>query len=414
MPSFRSEWFWSDWLQAKDADCAAFMKQNYKPDFTYPDFAKDFTAEFYDPDQWADIFNASGARYVVLVSKHHEGFTNWPSKYSFSWNSVGVGPNKDLVGMLANSIRKKTNIHFGLYHSLFEWFNPLFLQDKANNWATNDFVVRKTMPELYELVKAYKPDIIWSDGDWDAKDVYWNSTNFLAWLYNDSPVKNTVVSNDRWGKGIMCHHGGFLTCSDRYNPGVLQKKKWENAMTLDKQSWGYRRNTNITQFLTMDDLIETLVKTVSCGGNILINVGPTKEGTIIPLFEERLRALGGWLDVNGEAIYKTRPWKFQNDTETPRVWYTAKKTESGSISVYAIVLDWPDPGPFKLGAPVPISRKTEIHLLGYPDPIGWKVPANGTEKGIYLEIPVIPFNHQPCDYAWVFKMDYLENQIIWY
>nr|KAG5697078.1 hypothetical protein BaRGS_001994 [Batillaria attramentaria] len=202
-------------MGAKDKDVISFMQANYRPDFTYADFAKDFTAEFFIADQWADIFNASGARYIVFVSKHHEGYTNWPSKYSFNWNSMDVGPNRDIVGELASALRSKTNLHFGLYHSLFEWFNPLFLQDKANNFSTQDFVNSKTLPELYELVNTYKPDVVWSDGDWDAKDTYWKSRDFLAWLYNSSPVKDTVVTNDRWGNGVMCHHGGFLTCSDR-------------------------------------------------------------------------------------------------------------------------------------------------------------------------------------------------------
>jgi len=404
MGSLQAEWFWEYWLGQKLPLTVDFMKKNYKPDFTYPDFAKDFTAEFFNPEQWAELFNASGARYVVLTSKHHEGYTNWPSKYSYSWNSMDVGPNRDLVGELADAIRAKTSIKFGLYHSLFEWYNPLYLEDKKNGFKTNKFVEYKTMPELYELVNTYKPEVIWSDGDWEAPDTYWNSTGFVSWLYNESPVKDTVVTNDRWGSGIACHHGGFFTCHDRFNPGTLQKRKWENAMTVDRNSWGFRRNVNVGDILTMEELIGTVVKTVSCGGNILINVGPTKDGRIVPIFEERLRSLGGWLGVNGEAIYGTIPWVFQNDTTTPNVWYTSKKDASGGLAVYAIVLTWPDPGVFKLGAPEP-TQKTTVTLLGYPEPISWQ--SAPTEKGIILKIPIITFIKMPCDYAWVFKISNL-------
>ena len=138
-----------------------FMDKHYPPDFKYGEFAKDFKAEFYNPDQWADIFQDSGAKYIVFTTKHHEGYCMWPSKTSWNWNSMDVGPHRDIVGELANSIRKNTNITFGLYHSLYEWFNPMYLDDKASNWTKQDFVKSKTMPELYELVNRYKPELIW-------------------------------------------------------------------------------------------------------------------------------------------------------------------------------------------------------------------------------------------------------------
>lgn len=118
------------------------------------------------------------------------------------------------------------------------------------------------MPELYELVLNYKPEVIWSDGDWEASSSYWNSTEFLAWLYNDSPVKDTVAVNDRWGSDCSCKHGGYYTCSDRYNPGTIQKHKFENAMTIDKASWGFRREAKLEDFYTIEGLIETLLQTV--------------------------------------------------------------------------------------------------------------------------------------------------------
>ena len=102
--------------------------------------------------------------------------------------------------------------------------------------------------------------------------------------------------------------------------GKLQKHKWENCMTIDKYSWGYRRNARLSDYLTIDDIVKTFVETVSCGGNMLMNVGPTRDGKIAPVFEERLRQLGQWLSVNGEGIYSTRPWSHQNDTVTKNVW----------------------------------------------------------------------------------------------
>ncbi|CAK8697412.1 unnamed protein product [Clavelina lepadiformis] len=377
VPSFENEWFWWNWKGAKIPSYIEFMKENYPPNFEYADFAPQFTAEFFDPDSWADLFKASGAKYIALTSKHHEGFTNWPSVNSWNWNSVDVGPRRDLVGDLAASIRNRTSIHFGLYHSLFEWFNPLYLKDKEGGFKTQDFVRTKTMPELYDLINNYKPELIWSDGQWEASSDYWNSTEFLAWLYNSSPVKNTIVVNDRWGKGTPCKHGGYYTCQDRYNPGTLQTHKWENAMTIDKRSWGYRRNAPLSDYLTIDELLKTFVTTISCGGNMLANIGPTKEGTIPTIFEERLRQMGKWLGINGEAVYSSVPWKHQNDTTNPDVWYTAKGGK-----VYAFVLEWSSS--IKLGSPLATSSSSTIDLIGGARNLTWE-PLK--PSGVKVDIP---------------------------
>ena len=133
---------------------------------------------------------------------------------------MDTGPQMDLVGALASAIRNRTDVHFGLYFSQFEWFNDWYLADKAAKFTTQVYPSMVSLPQMHELVNMYLPEIIWSDGDWEAPDTYWNSTEFLAWLYNESPVKDTVVVNDRWGSGCACKHGGYWTCQDRYNPGV--------------------------------------------------------------------------------------------------------------------------------------------------------------------------------------------------
>ncbi|CAL8136122.1 unnamed protein product [Orchesella dallaii] len=219
VPGVASEWFWRQWQNGNN-ETTRFMESNFKPNTTYQEFAPQFTAEFYDPDQWAQLFKKSGARYIVLTSKHHEGYTLWPSRYSFSWNAQDVGPHRNVLGDLAKAIRNQTDLKFGLYHSLYEWFNPLWVHDTQNNLTTDEFVRFKTLPELYELVNTYEPEIVWSDGEWEAPDDYWQSKEFLAWLYNESPVRETVVTNDRWGHETLCTHGGYYTCADRYNPGL--------------------------------------------------------------------------------------------------------------------------------------------------------------------------------------------------
>lgn len=371
VPAYSGEWLWYNWKVKQDPDVVRFMETQY-PGWAYQAFAPLFTARLFDPATWVELFEAAGARYIVTTAKHHDGYTLYPSAHSANWNS-DVGPGRDLLAELQAAVHADApNLRFGLYHSLYEWFHPLYLQDKANNWTSQAFVTQKSGAELYELVERYQPDMIWSDGDWEAPDSYWNATAFLAWLYNDSPVKDTVVTNDRWGQGTACQHGGFLTCEDRYSPGEVQARKYESCQTLDKKSWGYRRNARLEDFLSFSELLATLVTTVATNGNLLLNVGPDSDGLIHPIFEERLRQLGGWLRLHGWAIYGTRPWRVANDSVAAAVWYTSYSHQEtkeegdarsgsnlsanaqGSTTVYAIILNWPEPNnreTLVLGAP---------------------------------------------------------------
>ncbi|XP_028316665.1 tissue alpha-L-fucosidase-like [Gouania willdenowi] len=366
VPAFGSEWFWWHWQGQKPPDqkCVSFMKQNYPPGFSYPEFAPDFHAQSFDPEKWADLFQASGAKYVVLTAKHHEGFTNWGSAHSWNWNSVDTGPHRDLVGDLGEAVRRRS-LHYGLYNSLYEWFHPLYLKDKQNGFKTQEFVMNKLLPELRDMILRYRPEVIWSDGDWEAPDTYWNSTGFLAWLYNESPVKDTVVTNDRWGAGCACKHGGYYNCRDKYTPGQLPKHKWEKCTSVDTLSWGYRRNMEISELMDAPSIIEDLVSTVALGGNYLLNVGPTPYGTIPAVFQERLRGVGAWLKVNGEAIYASKPWRVQHENSTATVWYTAKDNV-----VFAVITGKSVSIDLQLLAPRP-SATTKVTLLGSPLPLNW-------------------------------------------
>ncbi|XP_041665280.1 tissue alpha-L-fucosidase-like [Cheilinus undulatus] len=395
VPGFGSEWFWWHWQgqQPPDSKCVKFMTKNYPPGFSYPEFAPQFHAEFFNPGDWADIFKASGAKYVVLTAKHHEGFTNWPSPNSWNWNSVDTGPHRDLVGDLGEAVRNRS-LHYGLYNSLYEWFHPLYLMDKKHRFKTQEFVMHKLLPELYNMVVRYKPDVIWSDGDWEAPDTYWNSTQFLAWLYNDSPVKDRVVTNDRWGAGCACKHGGYYNCEDKFTPGKLPKHKWEKCTSVDTFSWGYRRNMKLNELMDLPAIIEDLVRTVALGGNYLLNVGPTPDGMIPAVFEERLRGVGAWLRINGEAIYASKPWRIQVENTTVPFWYTSK----GS-TVYAIMTTKPPKPTVQLLEPR-TTPTTTVTLLGFPKPLPWS-PVN-PNAGLTIFLPELPFSRGQ---AWTLRLD---------
>ncbi|CAH2074314.1 unnamed protein product, partial [Iphiclides podalirius] len=396
VPGFSSEWFWSNW-KGGDKKSEEFMAENYPPGFTYQDFAPMFKAEFFDPGQWADLFAKAGARYVVLTSKHHDGFALFPSKRSFSWNSYEVGPKRDIVGDLSKAVRE-AGLRFGVYHSLYEWYNPIYEEDRRSNFTARNYADLKLWPDLRQLIHDYEPSVLWSDGDWEAYDSYWRSTEFLAWLYNDSPVRDEIVVNDRWGIGIPCHHGDFYNCADRYNPGALQNHKWENAFTIDRKSWGFRKTMNLNDTLTTNEILYEIVSTVSCGGNALINVGPTQDGTIAPIFQERLLSVGNWLKLNGEAIYGSSPWSHQNDSLNSDVWYTCSKArrsvrhptagprENDDVkAIFAIYLAWPVGNILQLSdvAPYLHSGGHNIELLGNRGVLNWKIK-NGVAN---IELP---------------------------
>jgi alpha-L-fucosidase len=182
-----SEWY-QYWLQSNafNGQVAAYHRRNFGSQ-TYYELANSFKADLYNPDEWAQLFEKAGARYIVAVAKHHDGFCWWPSKeadqtWGFPWNAMEVGPHRDLLGELFTAVRK-TSVKPGVYCSLYEWYNPLYLKDPEQ------YTMRHLMPQLKDLINTYKPDVLWTDGDWDQSDSTWHSTDFLDWLYNDSPVK---------------------------------------------------------------------------------------------------------------------------------------------------------------------------------------------------------------------------------
>jgi alpha-L-fucosidase len=312
-----AEWYWErigrpgnpdpDSNDAKiRRETHAFHQRVYGKEFQYADFAPKFTAEMFNADQWAEIFARSGAKYVVLVSKHHDGFALWPSpeadaSWGRKWNAVDVGPRRDLVGELSAAVRRR-NLEMGFYFSLYEWFNPLWLAGKPD-----EYVARHMFPQFKDLVTRYSPSVIFSDGEWELSSEQWRAPELLAWLYNDSPVAQKVVVNDRWGKESRHRHGGYYTTE--YGAGLPgATHPWEENRGIG-HSYGYNRNEDLDDYSSGRKLLLTLLDTVSRGGNLLLNVGPTADGRIPVEMQDRLAYLGQWLAHNGEAIYGTRVFR---------------------------------------------------------------------------------------------------------
>eukprot|EP00392_Amoebophrya_sp_AT5.2_P017193 g17521.t1 len=384
VPAHSSEWY--GWQRYGENKHIAWQAHNFPSVQKYEDFAKWFTAKKFVPADWADLFEAAGAKYVVLTTKHHDAYTLWPSKLSPNWNSMEVGPQpgRDLVGELANATRAK-KLKFGVYHSMFEWFNADYRQDQRNNWSTQKFSKGKTIPELHDLMEQYKPSLIWSDGEWEARDDYWTSREFLAWLYNESPVKDEIVVNDRWAGpnppqpgGTRLRHGGYYSGDDRQEGGAqFLKHKWESTATVDPNSWGYNKDTPVADYLPAHELIKKLVAAVAYGGNYLLNVGPTAEGVIVDAFQDRLKSIGSYLSINGEAVYKTRACEeIQAQSGVDGGYYTAKPDQK---LVYLHVVpshgSWPSPGStLQLTG---VKSADSVHLLTADGPTEVKCTEHG-------------------------------------
>ncbi|MGP8243828.1 MAG: alpha-L-fucosidase [Bryobacteraceae bacterium] len=308
-----AEWYWHSLTEGKKAKAPGddgyhtwqFHRRVYGADFRYQDFAPLFRAELFDPYHWADAIARSGARYVALTSKHHEGFTLWRSaeanrSWGRPWNAVDIGPRRDLLAELTEAGRSR-GLHMGIYYSLYEWYNPLWLADRAR------YVTEHMMPQFKDVVSHARPDLIFSDGEWDLTSDEWHAPELLAWLFNESPARELVVMNDRWGKDTRQKHGGYFTTE--YTSGMSQSAHpWEENRGMG-YSYGYNRVETLGDYRSSRELLLMLLDIVSRGGNLLLDIGPTADGRIPVIMEERLVQIGDWLRPNGAAIYGARPWK---------------------------------------------------------------------------------------------------------
>ncbi len=384
-----AEWYWKRIMGNEKADVLFrdYHNKMYGEDFYYQDFAGSFKAEHFEPEKWADVFKRSGAKYVVLTSKHHEGFTLWPSEQSWNWNSVDVGPHRDLCGDLSKAV-KDAGLHMGFYYSLYEWFNPLY----HNN--LEKYVDDHMIPQMKDLVTRYEPDIVWTDGEWDHPSEKWKSTEFLAWLYNDSPVKDRVCVNDRWGKETRGVDGGYFTTEyDLVHEGKIGdvEKAWEECRGIGT-SFGYNRIEDLGNYMSSDALIDLLIEKVAAGGNLLLDIGPTADGLIPVIQQQRLLDIGSWLEINGDAIYGTRKWEGAKENKAENVFYTKKGND-----LYVHCTKFPEK-PIEVKG---IKGAAKVTLLGTNAKTGFK--KSGSK--LIINIPQLSPVNNPSEFAWVFKVE---------
>ncbi|MDX9846574.1 MAG: alpha-L-fucosidase [Tenuifilaceae bacterium] len=305
VPSYGGSESYAEWylrgLQVGQKGRTNFMKKYWGYDFSYNDFAPLWKAELFDPNEWAEIFKKAGAKYIILVSKHHDGFCLWPSEYAPNWNSVDVGPKRNIVGELAEAVREK-DIRFGLYYSLPEWNNPLHRWSIDPHDSIGRYVQEHMIPQFKEVIVTYKPHVLFTDGEWFNHSETWNARQLIAWYYN--LVGPDAIVNDRWGHGSDI---GFIT--PEYSSGGLDTDRpWAEVRGLGR-SFGLNRNEKLEAYKTPAELIRLFARTVGFGGGLVINVGPAADGKIPLLQQERIEELGKWIAINEEAIYGSSKWK---------------------------------------------------------------------------------------------------------
>lgn len=433
VPGWCSKGNYGEWyqygLQTTDTARQAYHRARWGENFSYYEFGKQFKPVLFDPDDWAKTFEKAGARYVVLTSKHHDGYCLWQSPeanaaWGFDWNSVDCAARRDLVGDLFKSLRK-TSVQPGLYYSLFEWFNPIWQADKPR------FAREVTIPQLNDLVKKYQPKIVWADGDWDLKPEIWKTPEWLAWLYSDSPVRDSVVVNDRWGVGVRFEHAGAY--SPEYQPNVdFENHAWEESRGMGF-SYGYNRAEDAWDYNSTQVLLLHLVDKVSRGGNFLLDIGPDELGKIPPIMQQRLLEMGDWLRLNGEAIYNTRRWRHpcqwsagRRDFEMPKNPHFADDWKTGgdvllkltvepdagyavkevfftynptSNDLFALLPKWPDEGVLTLKN-MNFPAGTAVSFLENGQPLEWQNRGTAVE----IQLPVFHPNRIKSKDVWALKI----------
>jgi len=389
-----AEWYLNT-MRVPGSPTEAYHREHYGADFDYYSFATTFNRESrkWSPDEWATIFREAGAKYVVLTSKHHEGFTLWPSTTTNPSPTLPKNERhaeRDIVGDLTTAVTKQ-GLRMGLYYSGgYDWtFNTGPIEVSSDYEAVkpeSDAYGKYANSQIHELIERYHPSLLWNDIDWPKTG---HALEVMADYYNAVP---DGVIDDRFGVA----HSDF-TSPEYEKLDKISVKKWEECRGLGR-SFGYNRAEGEAETIAPGELIALLVDIVSKNGNLLLDVGPEADGTIAPVQMERLKALGAWLKQNGEAIYDTTPWTqaVGKSVEGDDLRYTRKGED-----LYVTVLGNPKARTVTLGDLMsgPMTKPpmlTNIYLLGETEPLHWTSGAGGVKVTLPEKLP--------GQYAYVLKV----------
>jgi alpha-L-fucosidase len=345
----------------------------------YEQLVHRFNPVRYDPQAWAAAVAGAGAKYLVITSKHHEGFALWDSAVS-DYDIAATPYRHDLLGPLASACGG-AGVRFCTYHSILDWHHPDYLPRRA--WDTRpassanfDRYVTYLKAQLREIVSRYDPGVLWFDGEWEdtwtherGVDLY----NYVRGLKPDIIINNRVDKGRQGMQGLNREgqfKGDFGTPEQQIPATGLPGVDWESCMTMN-DTWGYRSDDD--HWKSAETLIRNLVDIASKGGNFLLNVGPTAEGLIPQPSLDRLAAMGRWMDVNGDAIHGT--------TASPIGRPAWGRVTSKPGTLFLHVFDWPTDGTLR----VPVAnRVTRARLLANA---GQTLTTDSSNAGVTVHVP---------------------------
>jgi len=379
-----AEWYLNS-LRIKGSPTQKFHDQTYGANFSYDEFIPIFNKEIekWNPDEMADLFKKAGAKYVVLVTKHHDGFLLWSSDYK-NPNKEKYHASRNIVSELTNAVKKR-GLKMGFYYSgALDWsFNPNPIIDGKSFISNGPDSIQYTNyanNHWYELIDKFEPIILWNDIGYPPNT---NVYEIFSYFYNKFPKG---VINDRWKqshksefKHPTVRHWDFITPEYEKMPKITNYK-WESTRGIGN-SYGYNKMETENEHLAPKELIYLLIDVVSKNGNLLLNVGPKMDGSIPELQKKAIIGIGKWLEVNGEAIFETRPWlKAEGETlEKIPIKFTQKDN-----TLYIHLLTDSNVNEITI-CDLRIMENSKIKILGYEELLNWQ-QVNGT-----LKISV-PFN----------------------
>jgi alpha-L-fucosidase len=430
VPAHETEWY-SIWMYQEGHPIRKHHEETYGSldKFGYKDFIPMFTADKFDPQEWASLFKQAGAQFAGPVTEHADGFAMWDSELT-KWNAADMGPKRDIVGEMAKAIREQDMKFIATFHHQWKYswyptwddstdaadpkyqdlygpkvpkgtfnFKNMIQADPLPDQKFND----EWLAKIVEVVEKYNPDLVYFDNKLNIIQEQ-KRLEFLSYYYNHGLKNNQEVVVTY--KFDDLQEGSAVLDLERARMSEKKSFPWLTDDSIDWNSWTHVANPN---YKSANRLIDFLVDVVSKNGGVLLNITPTAQGEIPKPVRERLLAVGNWLKINGEAIYDTRPWtifgegpaevieghlsEHKNKDNTEK---DIRFTTNGN-TLYATVMDWPTEDILIRALAKELMAIKRIHLLGSDETIFWHQDSHG----LHIQAPKI----KAGEHAFVFKIE---------